>query len=208
MENKVERLWFFKMVIQEIPAVEENSLDNTPEIVFFFCQSCTAAMCGQQMAALDNVCFVQVARNQMIAFWVSFVLSPAFMFHFLFFISSRHKVWAPNLDKLRVSSFSHKVNLWKDQCFCASHVGSALRNCSLEWKRNFFEGGCKGRGGTAISLGRGGSVLSQITYICPSSTYLQYKMSSGKKKKISHNVAAKLLPGECACWEPDAIWKQ
>lgn len=27
------------------------------------------------MAALDNVCFVQVVRNQMIAFWVSFVLS-------------------------------------------------------------------------------------------------------------------------------------
>lgn len=56
------------------------------------------------------------------------------------------------------------------------------------------------RGDSAIALDSGGSVLSQITYICPSSTYLQYKMSSGKKKKkISHNVAAKLLPGECAC---------
>lgn len=51
---------------------------------------------------------------------------------------------------------------------------------------------------SAISLDSGGSVLSQITYIRPSSTYLQYKMSSGKKK-ISHNVVAKLLPGECAC---------
>jgi len=55
------------------------------------------------------------------------------------------------------------------------------------------------RGDTAVSVDSGGSVSPQITYICPSSTYLQYKMSSGRKEKISHSVEVKLLPGECAC---------
>jgi len=69
------------MVIQEILVVEENSLDNTPENRFFS-QSCIAILCRQQMAALDNVCFVQVARNRMIALWVSFVL-PLSIFSFI-----------------------------------------------------------------------------------------------------------------------------
>lgn len=188
--------------------VEENSLDNTPEIVFFF-QSCAAAICGRQMAALDNMCFVQVARNQMTAFWVSFVLSPAFIFYlsiFFYFFMMQSKcelqIWTnywfhPSLAKLICERISVSVpHMW---AMCWEIVLWSENGISLK------EGA---KGGEALLFHLAEELLSYPKLRLSVLLLPTYSTKCHLKKKISHNVAAKLLPGECACWEPDAIWKQ
>lgn len=165
-------------------------------------RSCVGAPSGHQVAALDSEWRVQVPG---IKWWLwAFFCSPSSPLSFYFFIipcSQELQIWTncrfhPSLAVLICE------RVWfRPWC-------NVLRNCSEEREQNFFAGGCRMRGDTAFLLG------SRRFFLIPNHIYLSFlylltvQNVIWKKKKISYNVAAKLLPGECACWEPGAIWKQ
>lgn len=124
---------------------------------------------------------------------------------FLLFLHYPLQPGAPNLNKLQVSSVSCSVNLWK-----GLFLTMVQRAKKSFWgvRTKFLCRRVQSEGDTAFLLGSG------RFFLIPNHIYLSFlylltvQNVMWKKKKISYNVAAKLLPGECACWEPGAIWKQ
>lgn len=108
----------------------------------------------------------------------AFFCSPSSPLSFYFFIilcSQELQIWANYRFHLSLAALiCERVCFWP---WC-----NVLRNRSEEWEQNFFAGGCRVRETLLFCSAQEGSFLSQTTYICPSYTYLQYKMSCGKKK--------------------------
>lgn len=134
-------------------------------------------------------------------FGLSFVLLLP-LFPFISSLSSAAR--SSNLHKLQVSSVSCRVNLWK-----GLFLAMVQRAKKSFWVRTKFL--CR----RVQSEGRHyffAWLKKVLSYPKPHISVLPLPTYSTKchleKKKISYNVAAKLLPRECACWEPGAIWKQ
>lgn len=188
-------------MIQELVAVEGDSVGVTPEPCFSELELCRRSVrppggsVGQRVPCPGT-------GNQMMA--LGFLLFSFFP-SFLLFLHYPLQPGAPNLNKLQVSSVSCSVNLWKGlvlamvqrakKLFRGARTKFLCRRVQNEGRHCFFAW-----------------LKKVLSYPKPHISVLPLPTYSTKchleKKKISYNVAAKLLPGECACWEPGAIWKQ
>lgn len=188
-------------MLQELVAVEGDSVGDTPESCFSEPELWLRSMWPPGGSVGQRVPCPGIA-NQMIA--LGFLLFSFFP-SFLLFLHYPLQPGAPNLNKLQVASISCSVNLWKGLFFAVVQRAKKIfrgvrtkflcRGVQSEGRRCFFAWLKKVLSYPKPHI----SVLPLFTY----STKCHLE-----KKKISYNVAAKLLPGECACWEPGAIWKQ